>query len=184
MFELTGKITGVSFSLSGSPLVTLEINERKSALDMADELKSVEKLSIKLSKHREKRSLDANAYTWTLIDKLAEVLYKPKTEIYREAIREIGGNSVTVCVIDEAADDLRAKWESNGLGWCTEIMKSKLDGCTNVILYYGSSTYDRAQMQRLTAYIVDQCQAQGIDTRTPDEIASMLDLWERGCENG
>ena len=35
---------------------------------------------------------------------------------------------------------LRRGWEHNGLGWVTEILPSKIAGCVNVVLYYGSST--------------------------------------------
>lgn len=66
----------------------------------------------------------------------------------------------------------------NGIGWTTDTFPSKIDGCTNVVLYYGSSTYDKAQMQRLTELIVNECEAQGIETRTPDELANLLSLWE------
>ena len=73
MYELTGRIANVSFDyISGKPLVTLELNERSSALAMVDELKCHEKLTLRFGKFKNKRSLDANAYCWVLIDKLAE----------------------------------------------------------------------------------------------------------------
>ena len=46
-----------------------------------------------LSKAKKRRSLDSNAYAWTLIGKLAEVMHLGREEIYRNAIRDIGGNS-------------------------------------------------------------------------------------------
>ena len=52
MHELTGKIAGVSFSIEGMPLVALQLNERKSAMAMLDELKSLEKLTVKLGKFK------------------------------------------------------------------------------------------------------------------------------------
>lgn len=67
-----------------------------------------------IKEHREKRSLDANAYCWVLLDKLAQATRIPKTEIYRKAIKEIGGVSDTVCVQQKAADRLCYSWECNG----------------------------------------------------------------------
>lgn len=67
---------------------------------------------------------------------------------------------------------------NNGLGWQTDTIPSKLEGCTNVVLYYGSSTYDTEQMSRLIDIVVQDCKALGIETKTPDEIANMLSLWE------
>lgn len=48
------------------------------------------------------------------------------------------------------------------------------------MLYYGSSTYDTAQMSRLINIIVEECKAQGIETRTPDEISKLVSLWGDG----
>lgn len=60
------------------------------------------KYALEIKEYRERRSLDANAYCWVLLDKLSAVMGKPKTEIYRDYIREIGGNSETVCVVNSA----------------------------------------------------------------------------------
>ena len=68
MFELTGRITSVSVNYQNQKFqVTLEMNERDGFLDMLDELKGLEKLSLKFGKFKKKRSLDANAYCWQLI---------------------------------------------------------------------------------------------------------------------
>ena len=161
------------------PVLTLEVDANTQTLfQIYDDLKASEKLTVKIGKFKQKRSLDANAYCWVLISRLAEKLNVPKTDIYRAAIREIGGNSDTVCIQDKAVDSLRNGWERNGIGWLTETMPSKLDGCTNVVLYYGSSTYDKEQMSRLINNIVDECRLQGIETKCPEEVDSLLRQWE------
>lgn len=149
------------------------------ARQVLDSLKDGKAYDVEIKEHREKRSLDANAYFWVLVDRLAEKLRIPKTEIYRRYIREIGGNNETVCVTAEAADKLRSGWEHNGLGWQTDTMSSKLPGCVRVVLYYGSSTYDTAQMSRLIDLIVQDCREQGIETLSPDKLAGMMEEW--GC---
>lgn len=178
MAELTGKIKDMSMDFATNRVVlNFLLNEKQAAITVFDELHDCEKLTIKLTKHREKRSLDSNAYAWTLIDKLAAKLNLSKEEVYRNYIKEIGGNSDIVCVQDKAVDKLRQGWGKNGIGWVTDTMPSKLEGCTNVVLYYGSSSYDKAQMSRLIDMIVNDCKAQGIETRTPDDINRMLALW-------
>ena len=178
MFELSGRITDVTFDyFTGKPRVTFELNEGHSAREMVDELKSHEKLTLKVSKFKAKRSLDANAYAWVLIGKIAEKTKVPKNEVYREAIRGIGGNYEIVCVKEEAADSLRSGWERNGIGWCTDILLSKLDGCTNVMLYYGSSTYDTEQMSRLISNLQQDSISLGIEVKTQAEIDSLLESW-------
>ncbi len=178
MHELTGKIVGVSFDyLSGKPIVSFELNERQPALGMVDELKSLDKLALKVGKFKNKRSLDANAYCFVLIGKIAEKMRISKEEVYRKAIKEIGGNYDIVCIKEEAAESLRSAWAKNGIGWQSETMPSKLDGCTNVLLYYGSSTYDTEQMSRLIENIIQDCKALGIETKSQEEIDSLVKSW-------
>ena len=178
MFELTGKLAYmVGFTANGKPIVTLEMNERADALKMVDSLHGADVLSIKIGKKTKKRSLDANAYAWVLLSKLAEKLNKSKTEIYRDIIKDVGGNCDTVCVQDKAVQSLCEGWERNGLGWQTDTFPSKIEGCTNVTLYYGSSTYDSAQMTRLINLILQECRQQGIETKSAEEIASLLLQW-------
>lgn len=152
----------------------------KGARKILGELTPGKLYDVEIKQHRERRSLDANAYAWVLMDKLAEKTGIPKTEIYRNYIREIGGNSETVCVVEDAVKKLRTGWEHNGLGWQTDIQLSKISGCVNVILYYGSSTYDSAQMSRLIDMIVYDCKSQGIETMPPDKLAALMEGWECG----
>lgn len=176
--KISGRIVGASIDFkTNKPTLTLEVNERNDFELLVDEMRDKDKLSIEVKPYRERRSLDANAYFFVLADKLAEKLNTTKVEIYRNAIKEIGGVSETVCVKNEAVERLCEGWMSNGIGWQTETLPSKIEGCTNVILYYGSSTYDTAQMSRLIDNIVQDCKAVGIETRTPDEIANLLSLW-------
>lgn len=176
---ITGKIVGANIDFrTGKPNISFEVNERNDFKQMVDDLKECEKLSIEVKPYRKKRSLDANAYFFVLADKLAEKLRITKEDVYRNAIKEIGGVSETVCVKNEAVDRLCNGWSKNGLGWQTETFPSKIEGCTNVVLYYGSSTYDKEQMSRLIENIVQDCHEVGIETRTPDELANLLSMWE------
>lgn len=177
--KITGKIVGANIDFkTGKPTISFEVNEKNDFKAMVDEMKDIEKLSIEVKPFRNRRSLDANAYFFVLADKLAEKLNTTKEEIYKNAIREIGGVSETVCVKNQAVERLCEGWSKNGLGWQTDTFPSRIEGCTNVILYYGSSTFDTAQMSRLIDNIVQDCKAVGIETRTPDEIANLLSLWE------
>ena len=179
MHELTGRmLPPMTYYGMEKPVLTLEVDgSTESLFQIYDDLKATEKLSVKIGKFTKKRSLDANAYCWVLISKLAEKLKLPKADIYRSAIKEIGGNSDTVCVMDKAVQSLRDGWERNGVGWLTETMPSKIEGCTNVTLYYGSSTYETAQMSRLINIIVEECRQLGIETKSQEELDSLLGAW-------
>ncbi len=154
----------------------LTVETEKNIFAEAENLTDLD-LTCRLVRFRKRRSLDANAYFWVLLNKLAEEINIPAIEIYRSYIRHIGGNNTIICVPDKAVDDLTKGWEHNGIGWQTEKTASKLKGCTNVILYYGSSTYDTKQMSRLIDMVVQDCQSVGISTMTPSELATLMQGW-------
>lgn len=176
--KITGRIVGANIDFrTNKPMLTLEINELNDFKCIVDELKDKDKLSIEIKPYRARRSLDANAYAWVLIDKLSEKLNISKEDVYKEYIKHIGGNSEVVCVKSAAVERLCEGWQKNGIGWQTETFDSKISGCTNVILYYGSSCYNSAQMNRLLDLIIQDCHEHGIPTDTPDEIARMKAIW-------
>ena len=124
--------------------------------------------------HKEKRSLSANNYAWLLFDKLADKLHSTKEEVYRQAIGHVGVFDVIKIENPEALKRFKRIWRSNGEGWLTKTLDEK-----TVLAYYGSSTYDTKQMARLIDYAVDECKAQGIETKPQWEIDAMLKEWEK-----
>ena len=177
---MEGRLTGFSLNRDGTQNITVTV-----AADFSgtfDELKE-DAVTVEIKKFRKHRSLDSNAYAWTLIDKIAEKTRIKKSEVYRNAIREIGGVSDTVCVVNRAVDRLCQSWQKNGLGWQVETSESKLDGCTNVTLYYGSSVFGSPQMSRLIDSLIQDAEALGIPTITPQEEEKMLNAWQVKREN-
>lgn len=172
---MKGRLIDLSIGMNRNQRITVEVDSdfRKEF----DRLKDHE-VSIEIKKYRKKRSKDANAYAWVLIDKIAAALSVDKEEVYRNAIRSIGGVSEMVCVLDSAVDRLREGWEKQGLGWQTEVMESKLPGCKNVILYFGSSTYDTKQMSLLIDRLVQDAKALDIETLPPDKLEQMIGAWD------
>jgi hypothetical protein len=142
-----------------------------------DSLDSEKEYILTLKEHKQKRSLNANSYFWELCGKLAEKTHIPKTEIYRSYIKEIGGNSEIICIQDKALKHFREIWEQGHIGRFTEICDSKLKGCTNVIVYYGSSDYDTACMSRLIEMVVQDCVEQEIPTYNQAELQKLCDEW-------
>ena len=102
---------------------------------LADELREGE-ISLECKKWRNRRSLDANAYMWELVGKIAQKTRQKPVDVYRHAIKEIPGNSTLVCVQNKAKDVLQQQWQAKGLGWQTEELPSKIEGCTNIMLYF------------------------------------------------
>ena len=149
----------------------------KDAKKFVGEMKSKEYVA-EIKEYRKRRSLDANAYCWQLIGKLSEKLGIPPEQVYREAIKDVGGNYEVCPIRNDALDKWVEIWSSKGLGWvCEEIGKSKINGYTNTRCFYGSSCYDTKQMSRLIDIIVGECKAQGIETLSPAEIARLEEKW-------
>jgi hypothetical protein len=171
MIEFKGKIEGFLRERG-----TVLIGVPETYLPALEELFNAD-VDVKISKHREKRSLDANSYFWVLLDQLAEKIGESKAEIYKSYIRNIGGVSDTICLKEKAVEDFCKGWQKNGLGWQTEVVDSKLKGCKNVIVYYGSSTFDSAQFSRLLDMLIQDCNAVGVPTATEKEINQMIERW-------
>lgn len=176
---MTGKLKDLTINRDGTQNITITV--QADFRDMFDELSDKE-IDIEIKKHSKRRSMDSNNLAWALIDKLAEKLNKKKSEIYREAIKDIGGVSDIVCVRDFAVDKLISGWTHKGLGWQAECEPSKLPGCTNVTLYYGSSVFSTKQMSALIDSLVQDCNQQGIPTMTQSEIDKSLAVWARKVE--
>lgn len=175
--DTTGIITDLNIDFNTSkPKITILLDTNNK--ELVEELKNDGKLNIELKKYRKKRSLDSNAYAWVLLGELQNVLNIPKEEIYRDLIKNIGSYEV-IPVKNEAVERFRQAWSKNGLGWITETMKSKLEGFTNVVAYYGSSTYDTKEMTRLTELLVEECKQFGIETKPQAEIDSLLKEWDK-----
>lgn len=173
---MKGRLFDISLGMNQKQRITFELDE-----DFSEQYAEYQEreLDISVKPYRKRRSLDCNALAWVLIDKIAARQGLTKTEVYREAIRNIGGVSTIVCVPEKAAPRLCDGWSRQGIGWQTETMPSKIKECVNVTLYYGSSVYDQAQMSALIDRLVHEAQSLNIPTETPEQIARYKDLWGR-----
>jgi hypothetical protein len=178
--ELTGKIYDMAIDFStDKAILSLVLEDKEEAAKCFDELRNEEKLSIKISKYRKKRSLDSNSYFWLLCGKLAAKLKQNKEDIYRQLIKNIGNNFEVIPLKNCAVNKFIEAWNKNGIGWVCDVLgESKIEGYTNVCAYYGSSTYDSKQMSDLIDSVIFECKEQGIQTATPDELSKMLSLWK------
>ena len=168
----------LTLDLKGNMSLTVVVGkEYKNALQ--GQLEGIgDVLSVEIKKYRKERSLDANSYFWVLVHKLSEATGIFPEEIYYEAVKNVGGNCEVIPLKNEAVETWCKNWSSSGLGWLTESLgESKLSGYTNIVNYYGSSTYDTAQMARLIDNIVQDCKAVGVDTATPEEIERLKVEW-------
>lgn len=172
---MKGRIVDLTVSLDGKQRLTVELDG-----DFRNEFDNLHEypVSITVKRYRAKRSLDANGYAWVLVDKIAEKMRLPKNDVYRQAIKEIGGVSTVICAQNETVKQIKEMWQDKGIGWQVDQMPSKIKGCTNLVLYFGSSTYDTKQMSALIDQLVQTAEALGIETKSPEEIQSLLEEYD------
>ena len=142
-------------------------------------LKRKDKLyTAELKEYREKRSLDANAYLWVLLDKMAAELHATKEELYIQKVREVGVYK-EYHLTENEYKTFRIAWEKQGKGWPVERVDYMRDGERfEVRAYYGSSTYNTKRMSRLLDSVIEDCKAIGVETLPPDKLALLKEDWD------
>lgn len=143
-----------------------------------DRLDDSRQYVIEVKEYRKPRSLNANAYMWELLGKLSEAMHIPANDLYRQYVREMGVYR-TFEIQADAISTLEHVWSAHGLGWFLDVIDDGAnDGFKLVKVYYGSSCYNTKQMAALIDAVVQDCQSLHIETKTPDEIARLVSLWE------
>lgn len=131
-----------------------------------------------ITKTRKRRSLDANAYLWVLVGKIAHEVGLPSDEVYKKAIHEAGVYT-PLPIRNDAVEEFSRIWGAHGTGWIVDVLDdSKIPGYKLVRAYNGSSTYDTRQMSRLIDSVVQDAKALGIETLTPFELDRLKEEWK------
>ena len=135
-------------------------------------------LEITIKKPTKKRSVNANAYLWTLCDEIAKAVGTDKEDIYKALIRRVGVFDYVI-VKSQVADRFRRNWESKGVGWfCEDVFFPDKDK-RQLIAYYGTSVYDTDQMSRVIDEAVEEARSNGVKTLTRKELNEIKEKWTR-----
>ena len=165
--------------LLGEGAETVDMEHISQALKTALENKRAIKLQILAPETvgasvRKKRSLDANAYFWVLVGKIADKLRASKDEIYFEMLKKYG-QSITVTV--------RAGLDLSRAGFkYYELFKDGISAGKPFEAYrvfIGSSQYDTREMSVLIDGVVQEAKELGIETLTQLELAEILGRYEQ-----
>lgn len=126
---------------------------------------------FEIKEHKEKRSLNANAYAWALIGKIADALRISKDECYLEMLKHYGQSQMV---------SVRSDIDVNGyFKYYEQIGETMLQGkaFTHYRIYKGSSEYDTREMAILIDGIIQEAQDIGVDTLPPYEIERIKKAW-------
>lgn len=182
--QCRGKITQISRDiLTRGILVTMALTDvSEQALQT---ISAFDDLSVEMKKYRAKRSLDANAYYWQLVTKIADKVHITNHCCHNLLLRKYGqiarfeGKSVQIYIPDTEESENKAL-ESDSLHlYRTSIVKVGNDGIVYrvYVLLKGSSDYDTKEMSRLIDGTVADAKELGIETMPPAELAEMKARW-------
>lgn len=172
---MKARLHDLSLARDGGYLLTIATRENVGAL--YDELHETD-VDVTVKKHREKRSLDANAMCWKICTDIANAVGTTKEDVYRSAIKSVGVYT-PLPIRDEAVKAFQRNWESRGTGWILDVVDdSKLQGYKLCFAYFGSSTYNTAEMSRLIDNLVCDAKSLGIEVISESERSLLLGEWE------
>lgn len=156
----------------------------------AAQILSGKDIDVKLKRHKEKRSLDANAYYWCLLTKLARIHGWSNAEAHNRMLRDYGqyeqveGQLIAVPLpdTDQTEREVLSKMEYHlALSPKVTIMKGETKRV--YLLLRGSSTYNTEEMARLISGLIEECRYSGIpdsEIMTPFEKRKLYEQYGIG----
>lgn len=183
--DFTGRFHTIGRDLiTGKYIVDLRVNED---VTRAFERLKDKNIDITIKQHRKKRSLDANAYYWQLLTKLAEALHVSKSYLHNYFLRKYGqpeyfdGKMVYIAIPD--TDDAQKKADEDEYTHLKPTSQVRIgnDGIMyrTYKLLRGSHNYNTKEMSELIDGLVGECKEVGIETMTPDELNRLKEEWRK-----
>ncbi len=171
--EVKGKLTNLDKNLlDGKVTFTFETD----SLTAAEELEKLADmdLRIKAVRYRKKRSLSANNLFWHCISKIAAATRSDAWQTYLSLLRDYGKFTHLVCRPD-MVEAVQRQWRE-----CEVWRTVDVDGepMIEVIAYFGSSTYDSAEMARLIDGTLEEMKELKLDLPMTQDVKAALDAWE------
>lgn len=124
-----------------------------------------------VKERKKRRSLTQNAYYWVLNDKLASKLRMGRDELHFHLLKSYAPCEVMTVLKTVPLQDY--------FDYAEVFAEGRMNGkeYNHVRIYKGSSKMDSAEFARLLDGTIQECEAHGIQTMTPSEIA-MLEFVE------
>lgn len=150
------------------------------AAEALSSLDTTQLQTVEVKKFFEKRSFNANAYFHVLCDKIAK-----KMQLGIDSVKQMLVWDYGTQLTDEDGNRVFIRLPSsiNATAVC-KYAKYYQDSpntskpCCDYILYKETHTLDTKEMTRLIKGTIETAKDLEIETRTPNEIAEMMNLWE------
>lgn len=132
---------------------------------------------IKVDKHRNKRSLNANNYAWALINEIANAMRLSKEEVYFQMLKDYGQRTFFSTLYDVDVSKYNLKYfEPSG------IFKQGENTFKSYIVYLGTSQYNSNEMSIFIDGLVQEARSLGIETLEDREINRLIKEMEEDYE--
>lgn len=139
--------------------------------------------------HRQKRSLNQNAYYWQLLSKVADKLRISKSKLHNDMLRhfgqrmEVDGKPVVVYLPDtEEAENTAMESDTVHLKQTSSTLEGNNGNTYRAyVMMRGSHDYISSEMAVLVSGIVQEAKQLGIETLTPMELEQMR-MYEQQLE--
>ena len=156
-------------------LLTFETDEIPTVFDRTKEKDIV----IDIKEYSPKRSLNANKYFHTLVDKIAAIQGVSHTEIHNHLIAEYGcvDKEINNLILDDSIPWERIESIHLRPTTATKVLDNGRLYRVYIVMR-GSHTYDTKEMSRLIDGTVFEAKELGIETLTPDELERMKAQWK------
>ena len=159
--EIIGKLEGGPHkNANGDNLITLNIGQDDSQMQKVYNDFNDKSLLLKLSVYRKKRSSEANRYFWKCVSILAAGLNNDNWDQYLTELERYGKYTSLISRQD-SYPDLQNLWRE------TKITGERKDEngvmYYDVNCYYGSSSYDTAEFNRLINGVIEDIKDAGLD---------------------
>ena len=127
---------------------------------------------FEVKEHKEKRSLNANAYAWKLITEIGNATRLSKEEVYLDMLKHYGQSEIVSVLSNIDVSGYFKYYEAIGT--------AKLQGkdFTHYKIYKGSSEYNTYEMSVLIDGIVHEAEQLDIQTLTPAELSRLKEMWK------
>lgn len=130
-----------------------------------------------IKKAVKKRSLNANAYAWSLMGQIASRVGVPVEEVYRHCMKDVAGHTTVLTINRNALHAFMNAFKQDHIGRSVDIIGER-DGAVDVLITYGSSDYDARQMSQLIDSIGQECKTLGIETLEDMKLRQIIEDWE------
>lgn len=128
---------------------------------------------FEIKEYHPKRSLNANAYCWALIGKIADILRVDKDQVYLWMLKRYGQSEIVSVLSDIKVSGYFKYCEPCGVSYLGEKK------FTHYKIYKGSSEYDSREMAILIDGVISEAKEMGIETMTPQELERLKKSWNQ-----